>query len=154
MATITINDLVGRVEDLEKCFKGKNKRDLQFPILKLEEGLMKQRVFNEGEAADGTKLGNYRSKSHAKKRRLRGRQTGYKDLEFEGDLRRSLTVGTNGGDVVLGFSTDKGRLIAAYQESDRQTGKEIWSPTDSEINQIKEVVVERIRACLKKNLGR
>ena len=115
--------------------------------MKLYEGLSKYRIFNEGKASDNNLIGNYRSLSYKKARQARGRQTGYKDLEFEGDLRRSLTVGTNGDDFVFGFATDKARLIGGAQE--KQTGKEIFNPTNEEIKKINKQLVNSINQCLK-----
>lgn len=54
---------------------------------------------------------------HMRKRVLRGRQVVSKDLELEGDLRRSIQVFIeNDKEVVLAFNTDKQALVAAGQE--------------------------------------
>lgn len=54
---------------------------------------------------------------YMRKRVLRGRQVTRKDLELEGDLRRSIQVFIeNDKEVVLAFNTDKQALIAAGQE--------------------------------------
>lgn len=55
-------------------------------------GLMKRRIFNQSLDALGNSLGPYFSESYARERRREGRQTGRKDLEFEGTLRRSIEV--------------------------------------------------------------
>ena len=149
MAEIKITDVVINIREAEKCFAGQNKRDIQFPVLKLQEGNSKARIFNEGKASDNTSLGAYKNARYKAFRQSIGRQTGYKDLEVFGDLRRNFTVGTNGDDIVLGFATDKARLIAVGQE--QQTGKEIWKPTKEEINDIKKAAVKRIRECLRKS---
>ena len=148
MATITINDLNIRIADTEKCFKGSRKKDLQFPLLKLQEGNSKYRIFNEGKSSNGSSLGQYRSLSWKAARLAKGRQVGYKDLEFDGTLRRSYTVGVNGSDFVLGFVTDKSRLIAAAQEA--QTKKDIWKPSDEELRDLRKLAAKEIRRCLKK----
>ena len=121
----------------------KAKAEIQFIAIKRIEADMKRRVFNDGKATDGSSLGKYKSRSHIKKRTERGRQTGYKDLDFEGDLRRSLTTGEQGQKAVLGFTTNRQRLIAEGQE--KQTGKSIWEPSKSEIDAAGETVVAEIK---------
>ena len=76
-------------------------------------------------------IGTYASRSYIKKRVKAGRQVAYKDLEFDGDLRRAIQVGNNAaGETVIGFINDKARRIAGYQED--QTGEEIFSLTKAE----------------------
>lgn len=54
---------------------------------------------------------------YQRKRVLRGRQIVRKDLELEGDLRRSIQMYIQSDkEVVLAFNTDKQALIAAGQE--------------------------------------
>ncbi len=149
MADITINQVNLNIGKAEKCFTGANKKKIQFPLLKLAEGLEKYRIFNEGKSSDGSAIGKYKSARYAAYRTSRGRQTAYKDLQVEGDLLRALTVGTNGNDFVLGFATDKARLIGAAQET--QTGKKIWQPTDSEIKDIQKQAIKEFRKCFKKS---
>ncbi len=147
MAEIKLEDFNEELAKAANLFTPKKIKQIQFPILKFYEGTSKYRIFNEGKATDGSLIGRYRSLSYKKAREAKGRQTGYKDLEFFGDLRRSLTVGTNGDEFVFGFATDKGRLIGQYQET--QTGKEIWSPTSSEIKDINKLLAKEITKCLK-----
>ena len=147
MAEIKLEDFERDLAEAVKLFSPKKINKITFPILKFYEGESKYRIFNEGLASDGSKIGNYRSLSYKRAREARGRQTSYKDLEFEGDLRRSLTVGTNGNEFVFGFATDKSRLIGEYQEA--QTGKEIFEPTNSEIKDINKLLAKEIEKCLK-----
>lgn len=54
---------------------------------------------------------------YERKRVLAGRQVAYKDLEFSGELRRSIQVFIeNEKEVVLAFNNDESALIAAGQE--------------------------------------
>lgn len=147
MAEIKLGDFEKDLSEAANLFTNDKIREIQFPILKLYEGLSKYRIFNEGKASDSSLIGRYRSLSYKKAREAKGRQTGYKDLEFFGDLRRSLTVGTNGEDFVFGFATDKARLIGGYQET--QTGKDIWNPTNDEIKNINNQLAKSITKCLK-----
>lgn len=147
MATIKLGKFKQMLTKAADAFSDSKIKEIQLPILKLYEGLAKYRIFTEGKASDDDFIGTYRSLSHKKARAARGRQTGYKDLEFEGDLRRSLTVGTNGKDIVFGFATDKARLIGKNQE--KQTGKAIFRPTRKERSTIKKQIAKSITKCLK-----
>lgn len=57
-------------------------------------GVMKRRIFNQSLDAEGGSLGPYFSEQYARDRRRKGRQTGRKDLEMEGTLRRAIEVVT------------------------------------------------------------
>lgn len=115
--------------------------------IKTLEGLMKRRIFNQGLASDATPLGNY-SRAYSQKRRLAGRQIGYKDLEFTGALRRSLVTGTSKGAAVLGFINDRGRIIAEGQE--QQVGRAIWRPTDAELDAMVKAMLRSVERTIKK----
>ena len=108
-------------------------------------GSMKIRIFNQGRATDGGLIGPYIS-AWKNVRAKAGRQTAYKDLEFSSDLRNSIQVGTSSGEVVIGFLVDKSRLIASGQE--QQTGKEIFTPTQEEIDLTVESVLDLVDECL------
>jgi hypothetical protein len=107
---------------------------------KLLEGEMKQRIFNDGGASNGTKIGQYKSKSWITKRADNGRQTNNVDLEFTGDLRNSIKPVKSGRDVFLVVVNDKDYAKAKGQEDRRK--KEIFTPTDSERKSVEEYVSE------------
>lgn len=93
------------------------------------EADMKTRIFNLGQDVDGLGLGTY-SPKYAQYRKDNNKQTGYKDLEFDGDLRRSIQVGISGNKRVLGYTRTDSRLIAKGQE--KQTKKIIFKVTEDE----------------------
>ena len=150
MADISLQGFEEILNSAADILSGEKLKEIQFPALKLAEGSISLRIFNEGKASDNKLIGKYNSASYKKYRKSRRRQTGYKDLELDGDLRRSLTVGTNKKDFVFGFATDRARLIGGYQES--QTNKEIFNPTADEINQINKQLINSIEQCLKTTL--
>ena len=150
MADITLQGFEEILNNAADILSGEKLKEIQFPALKLAEGSISLRIFNEGKASDDKLIGKYNSVGYKKYRKSRRRQTKYKDLELEGDLRRSLTVGTNKKDFVFGFATDKARLIGGYQES--QTNKEIFNPTADEIKQINKQLINSIEQCLKTTL--
>lgn len=145
MANVTIDQFTARLKNLETCIE-KEKKKIQFSALNTANGLMHKRIFNQGLSSDGTALGVYRSKQWKKTRENKPRQTAYKDLFFNGDLSRSLTVGENNGDFVLGLSTDKARLIMEGQES--QTRKTISEITKETEDKVIEIANEMIAECI------
>jgi hypothetical protein len=114
----------------------KDNNSLQLVACKTVEGMMKKRIFNRGAATDGSKIGQYKSKSHIKKRKEYGAQTSYVDLQMSGDtLMKSLQVGKSGSDTVLGFTRGKSDKatpyeIAGFQE--KQRNKKIFTPSVEE----------------------
>lgn len=124
----------------------------QISSLSRLEGEIKQRIFNRGEAADGTAIGNYRSRQHIGRRQSTGRQTAYKDLELSGELRRSIQIGKSGGKNSLGFTTDRSRLIAEAQQTPLQTGKIIFAASEREIELTTQSYVDEIQFALRKQL--
>lgn len=102
------------------------------------EGILKQRVFSKAQAADGSSLGGYKSKAHIKKRKSKGNQTSKKDLEFTGDLRRSITTAgrKNNSEAVLGFDNKDKFEIAEHQET--YLKKDIFTLSTKEIAGITE----------------
>lgn len=109
---------------------------------KTAEGIIKRRIFNEGQAVSG-RIGAYRSRSYRVKRNKAGRQTGYKDLEFEGDLRRAIQAGKSSKGAVLGFVNDKAAQISIYQED--QTGKKIFKLSEDGIKSARAAFIKGYR---------
>lgn len=110
--------------------------------LKRLEGEMKVRIHSQGAAADGSRIGPYRDPYYRAKRAEAGRQVAFKDLEFFGDLRRGYGTGQTTNGNALGFFQDRTRLIAEGQQ--RQTGKVIFSPSDTERENMMDVYQETL----------
>ena len=100
------------------------------------EGIMKRRIFNDGQATGGSRIGKYKSKSWIKKRSESGRQTNKVDLQFKGDLIRSFKTVRDGDDVVLAIVNDQDFAKAAGNEKRRK--KEIFTPSKQEVVQIEQ----------------
>lgn len=120
--------------------------NIQLSAMKRAEGKIKQRVFNRGEATNGTPLGPYKSVQHKKLRRAKGRQTGYKDLQLDGDLFRSFVTGEIDNKAALGFSTNKQRIIAQGQT--QQVGKDIFNLSRDEFELIERTILAEVNAIL------
>lgn len=120
-----------------------------FAALKRLEGEMKRRVHQNGQDVNGQqlktfskkKLGSY-SLAYGKKRDKAGRQVSVKDLEFHGNLRRAITVGTYENGYALGFLYDKARLIAEGQEG--QTRTTIFAPSDEERQLMMDIFIDQL----------
>lgn len=112
------------------------------------EGEMKKRIFNRGEASDGSKIGSY-SNSYAALRQRRGRQTGFVDLQFTGNLFSNVQTVKDGADVAIAIPNDKDFLKAT--DNEKRFEKTIFEPTeqeeisvDKEFTRLIENEVERI----------
>lgn len=117
-------------------------RQTDFLVLgaKQLEGEMKTRIFNNGGASNGTKIGKYKSKSWIKARSKVGNQTGFVDLEFTGDLRNSIQVVRSGNDVFLAVTNDRDFAKAKFQEEQRKMA--IFVPTNAERIEVETYVSE------------
>jgi hypothetical protein len=93
-------------------------------------GEMLGRIFNDGKDSAGKGIGKYKSKSWIKTRSLNGRQTGFVDLQFTGDLFNSMQVVKKGNDVYIAIINDDDYQKAMGQEKRRK--KTIFLPTESE----------------------
>lgn len=91
-----------------------------------------KRIFNNGRALDGSKIGNYR-KSTKIARRKRGLQTSYVDLTFTGTFRRLYKLRKLGfAGYVIGFPP--GNLYGEYiiSHNERRFGKKIFGLTKND----------------------
>lgn len=93
-------------------------------------GEMLGRIFNDGKDSAGKPIGKYKSKSWIKTRSLNGRQTGFVDLQFTGDLFNSIQVVKKGNDVYIAIINDDDYQKAIGNEKRRK--KTIFLPTESE----------------------
>lgn len=112
-------------------------------------GELKNRIFLDGEATNGSRisalrkakkprLGDY-SRQHGRKRQKRSRPTDKVNLFLEGDLFRDLVVGENNNNIVMGFANDDKGDLAGYHEDYRK--QIIFHANDSEIELITEACV-------------
>jgi len=106
-------------------------------------GVYSYRIFNIGNATDGTKIGNYKLGPYKNKRTKQGRQTGYVDLDFTSALRFSIVVGDVGDQKVMGFNSIDQAKIAGYQKE--RYKKDIFKPSDEEIEIAKEAFYDYLK---------
>jgi hypothetical protein len=127
-------DLKGLVQERKKTW------DVQ--VLTTLLARMKQRIHNEGKDREGNLIAAQYSSDWAKVRRDNGRQIGYVDLEFMGDLRRDFQLGVNNDEFVLGVTQDLSALKIVANETRYQ--KEIYVPTDGEADNLAEIYADNI----------
>lgn len=83
------------------------------------------RIFNEGEDKNGSKIGVY-SDSYKKVREKKGYQNSFVDLTFTGSLRNSIAR----NDTIVYFKNEYGVKVAGYNE--KNFNKRIFAPSKSE----------------------
>lgn len=118
------------------------KNDLLIQGGKDLEGRMKQRIFNDGQASSGRAIGKYKAKSWIKKRKDDGLQVAYVDLEFTGELRKSIQVLEDGEEIVLAIINDEDYAKATGQEKRRK--RKIFEPTQKEIEKTQKYINDLI----------
>jgi hypothetical protein len=96
---------------------------------------IRRRIFNEGGATEG-KIGNYKPKTKLIREQL-GQETSYVNLEQTGTLRRSIQVGVDGSDKVLGIAETNYEngwtTIKNAEQQERNFKKEIFTISEKEI---------------------
>ncbi len=109
-------------------------------------GIFLDRVFNEGKTTSGRSFGRYITKAWKKKRREKGRQTVYKDLQMTGDFRKAIKqVKKTDGRMTIEFVGDDVLLkIADGQE--KQIGRgPIFEFSKAEMKEVIDKTVKEIR---------
>lgn len=142
---MTPDDLARKILSLSQRISS-NKTDYLIQGGKLLEGIMKERIFNDGKSTSGSKIGKYKSKKWIKTRTGLGFQTGFVDLQFTGDLIGSIQVVEDGGDVYLAIINDKDFAKAKGNEDRRK--KVIFEPSKAERTETEIYVSELINADL------
>lgn len=108
---------------------------------------LKYRIHNEGGKTVG-KIGRYKSPYWIKQRQQQGRQVGYIDLQYTGQLFRDLSTGQSQGDAVMGFLSN--RSMDLHDHLEKRYGP-IWRPSKIEsqdlVSRFKDELNERLRNC-------
>lgn len=100
------------IPQIEKAIQG-----YETLIVSDVEGALVQRIFNKGQDEKEQGIGKYKEGYYKRKRAKVGRQVQYVDLEFNGDLRRSIVKGIKADKLVLGFNNTDKAEIAGYLET-------------------------------------
>jgi len=152
MKTIKLKDYPAFLEKANKCIR-KVVANSSIVGANLQVGLSKKRIFNDGLGSDNNLITNKKvaqilaedgiySKGYSRKRKNRGKQIKKVDLEFDGDLRRSIQVGTYRKNIAVGYVSEEEAKIMEYNEDYRK--KAIAGPSVSEIKQVKDRITSYI----------
>jgi hypothetical protein len=76
-----------------------------------------QRIFNDGKLTNGGNIGQYTPGRYKALRNKEGKRIDKVDLQFTGDLFRSIDRGTLGVDSVIGFTNAERKKIADHLET-------------------------------------
>lgn len=131
----------------------KNISEIEIPALKALKGQMDRRIFRDGRTSTGVSMGPYYS-AWRKVRARAGYQTARKDLEFTGDLRRSIQVGKSGGRNVLGFTSGDERKKAETNEAfiQRATGSSVFTASKRELEKVDKEVIRTLDKLIKRTI--
>lgn len=127
---VTLSQLSNQIENALGELKGKRDRVEIVSLIGINAEY-KERLFENGQATDGSKIGKYVS-DWKKDRQRRGRQVAFVDQNDQGDNQRSVQVGKASRKNVIGFINDKERLKAQGAEDYRK--KKIYTVSDREID--------------------
>jgi len=115
----------------------KIKEKFDFSFLNTAGGFMQNRVFQKGESTTG-QIGQY-SETSKKIREAKGLQTAYVDLEFSGELRKSIKTGQSKGETVYGIEEityiDGQTTVEVANKNRERFGQNILEVSDEEINE-------------------
>lgn len=137
-----MGELKNLAEKMERC-----RQEVDRTALERVRGEMLFRIHNEGKASGGDLIGPYRSAQYIKRRLLKGLRVDTKDLQFEGNLLRSLVVDTTPDNVpALGFNARIYKIIARAQED--QVQKTIYTPSEGEIRNGLTEYIESWKKCI------
>ena len=177
----------------------KNAKRIERVAITTTYGLYLRRIFNDGKATDGSKIGQYstnptligaqsfRTRSQANKvlgskkkrsalswvkakgnnlvvlkggykelRSLQGLQTSTVNLQYRDDLFRSVKIGTNKGDTVIGFVDGRGLKGKAdlqrkkAEGNEARFGKQIFTISKSEQKAMDLAVIKEVDAIIRK----
>lgn len=139
-------------KELKRVASNVSREQTRFLVLggKRMEGLMKRRIFNEGQDSEEKKIGDYKSTYWEKVRQRKGRQTSKVDLQYSGSLLTSMKTVEDGKEVVLAIVNDLDYKKAKGNEERRN--KEIFLPTKKEVRRVENYVSDLIAEELAKEI--
>lgn len=157
------------IKTIEQAISG-NLNGIRLVTFNTVKGELSRRIFQQGVSSDGSAIGQY-APSTKKQRERGGRQTSKVDLEMTGTLRNALIVGKEGNQIAMGIRENQepkisvaGGVVRITGKSDFSTvenaiqqeqnfGKDIFAPTDNEVQTGEKVFLHEIHRVTKKALG-
>lgn len=109
------------------------------------EGVLKQRIFNDSgaENSNGGKLGAYKSESYKKKRASLGRSSGNINLNFSGELERSIKLVNIEDDRAL-VVTSVNYVASKFYSKPSATTEDVSNYIDKNFNKVFEPTKEEL----------
>lgn len=90
-----------------------------------------RRIHNDGQAVDGTDIGDYKEGAYKKKRQEKQKRVDKKNLDFSGKLSKEFSFAAVGRhEIGVGFLTEYGSTLQEAMEE--QAGKKIWGVTQED----------------------
>lgn len=119
------------------------------PFVKSQEilGSLLGRIFNRGEDSNGEAIASYTNMRYKALRQRRGLQINYVDLQFTGELFRSINTGTSGDSAVIGYTNAERARVANHLEE--RYGKPIFAPSEVEQEEAKELMIDYVKQGLR-----
>ena len=142
---IVIKDIQARLKSAGN--PGENSKLLRIIATDLQASNIR-RIHNDGEAVDGSLIGDYSNESYRKRRSKKGRQISKVDLSFTGKLSKEFGIEAEGNQYVVGFTTPYASTVGRAQEE--RYGKRIWGVTDEDNVVIKQAVEDYYSKIIKK----
>lgn len=146
---------LGRIFNLGKDSNGgqigtyDDKRKQTFLTNKVRKSLTKRQQVSlkKAEFLSTNTKGDVVGVTYKMLRQLRGLRVDLVDLQFTGELFRSIQAGELSGEVVIGFTNAERRKIAGYLE--KKYNKKIFTPSEEEIKQGKEILTNYVKEQLR-----
>lgn len=158
-------------KDIERIVKAitDNADRIRVVTFNTVKGQLARRIWNNGKASDGTRIGSY-TIPYKKLRNEAGFRIDTADLELTGTLRRSLIVGEGEGRTQLGMADQlepkvkfsKGKLTVTGTSNfntvenaivqEKNFNKEIFAPSKEELDRGEKTVVKELNLVVQKSL--
>ena len=124
-----LNNIESKIRSLVTASIRRNQKEI---IRRNQEQLL------DGKDSNDKKLGNYKDPDWIRKRKKKGRQVEYVDLNFEGDFQKSMFVKFDTVGMSLGLdATDKKKDILIHH-----WGEDILGLNDENFDWLLDVIVE------------
>jgi hypothetical protein len=138
-----LGPLMKRLEGIQTKVLDKVTREIAADVVASNIG----RIHNDGEAVDGTKIGDYATGSYKTKRQEKGKRIDKVDLSFTGKLSKEFSfAAVSKSEVGVGFLTDYGGNL--HEALEEKYNKKIWGVTQEDERVAEELTKNRINKYL------
>jgi hypothetical protein len=152
---MTPNQAITMLKELQTVAKN-SLPSIIFNVLLETEESFKKRIFERGQNAFNSPIGDYLSPKWIAKRRDRGLQVDYVDLNYTGDLKKDITTYPNKKGAKIEFRTAYNLNKANHQENlqglkaGTESGMDIFNLSSQEISNLDTKLDEELEKYLNK----